>query len=194
MIEWAPGNPMGHRDGTQGGSIGVMNFWFFDPGDFGPGGRHRPDLEVKKSRSPGLTPWFYVAFSHNSLNNIRKWSFWRYSGHESPFNQRSHGLDPTNLCSSSWRIAWSRSRIHISELWIMAIRGWDPEVGRGGHGGQKMKFPRFDPIILGYSSHMNHSRIFVVAIPWSRPRNQSSKQMIVYDQIWFSYIFVSILI
>ena len=31
-------------------------FLFFDPGDFGPGGRHRPDPEVKKSHSQGLTP------------------------------------------------------------------------------------------------------------------------------------------
>ena len=38
------------------GSIGVMNFYFFDPGDFGPGGRHRPDPEVKIRRSKGLTP------------------------------------------------------------------------------------------------------------------------------------------
>ena len=29
---------------------------FFDPGDFGPRGRHRPDPEVKIRRSKGLTP------------------------------------------------------------------------------------------------------------------------------------------
>ena len=29
---------------------------FFDPGDFGPGGWHRPDPEVKIRRSKGLTP------------------------------------------------------------------------------------------------------------------------------------------
>ena len=50
---------------------------------------------------------------------------------------------------------------------------WDLE---GGPGGQKMRFPRFDPIIL---------RSFLVAIQWSRPRNDSSKQMMVYDQITF---------
>ena len=37
-------------------SIGVMNFYLFDPGDFGPGGRHRPDPEVKIRGSKGLTP------------------------------------------------------------------------------------------------------------------------------------------
>ena len=57
---------------TPDGSIGVMNFYFFDPGDFGPGGLHRLDPEVKISGSPGLTPWFYVAFRHNSMNNTRK--------------------------------------------------------------------------------------------------------------------------
>ena len=31
-------------------------FLFFRPGDFGPGGRHRPDPEVKIWRSKGLTP------------------------------------------------------------------------------------------------------------------------------------------
>ena len=31
-------------------------FVFFDPGDFGPGGWHRPDPEVKIRRSQGLTP------------------------------------------------------------------------------------------------------------------------------------------
>ena len=31
-------------------------FLFFRPGDFGPGGRHRPDPEVKIRRSKGLTP------------------------------------------------------------------------------------------------------------------------------------------
>ena len=41
---------------TPVGSIGVMNFYFFDPGDFGPGGPHRPDLEVKLGRSKSLTP------------------------------------------------------------------------------------------------------------------------------------------
>ena len=33
---------------------------FLDPGDFGPGGRHRPDPEVKIQRSKGLNPSFYV--------------------------------------------------------------------------------------------------------------------------------------
>ena len=50
---------------------------------------------------------------------------------------------------------------------------WDLE---GRPRGQKMKFPRFDPIIL---------RSFLVAIQWSRPRNDSSKQMMVYDEITF---------
>ena len=44
------------------GSIGVTNFYFFDPGDFGPRGQHRPDPEVKIRRSKGLNPSFYVVF------------------------------------------------------------------------------------------------------------------------------------
>ena len=31
------------------------DFFFFDPGDFGPGGWHRPDPDVKIRRSKGLT-------------------------------------------------------------------------------------------------------------------------------------------
>ena len=53
-----------------------MIFHFFDPGDFGPRGRHRPDPDVKIWRSKGLNPSYYVVFygdfdvnhleSHNS--------------------------------------------------------------------------------------------------------------------------------
>ena len=35
-------------------------FYFFDPGDFRPGGRHRPDPDVKIWRSKCLTPSYYV--------------------------------------------------------------------------------------------------------------------------------------
>ena len=37
-------------------------FYFFDPGDFRPGGQHRLDPEVKIGRSKGLNPSFYVVF------------------------------------------------------------------------------------------------------------------------------------
>ena len=47
---------------TPDGSIGVMNFYFFDPGDFGPRGWHGLDPEVKIGRSKGLTPLFYLVF------------------------------------------------------------------------------------------------------------------------------------
>ena len=47
---------------TLDGSIGAMNFYFFDPGDFGPGGRHRLDLDVKIRRSKGFNPSYYVVF------------------------------------------------------------------------------------------------------------------------------------
>ena len=43
----------------------------------------------------------------------------------------------------------------------------DPECGKGEPIGRKLGFPRFDPIIL---------RSLLVAIQWSRPRNDSSKQ------------------
>ena len=47
---------------TPDGSIGVMNLYLFDPGDFGPGDRHRPDPEVKIGRSKGLNPSLYVVY------------------------------------------------------------------------------------------------------------------------------------
>mgnify|MGYP001486693036 CR=1 FL=1 len=45
-------------------SLGARAPCFFDPGDFGPGpgGRHRPDPDVKIWRSKGLNPSYNVVF------------------------------------------------------------------------------------------------------------------------------------
>ena len=51
---------------TPDGHIGVMTFFLFDPGEFGPGGQHRPDPEVIIQRSKGLNPSFYVVFYGDS--------------------------------------------------------------------------------------------------------------------------------
>ena len=53
---------------TPDGSIGVMNSFFFDPGDFGPGGRHRPDPDVKIRRSRRFEPIILCSF----LSRFRK--------------------------------------------------------------------------------------------------------------------------
>ena len=53
-------------------SLGTRAPCFVDSRDFGPRGWHRLDPEVKVWGSPGLTPWFYVVFNQNSMNNARK--------------------------------------------------------------------------------------------------------------------------
>ena len=80
------------------------------------------------------------------------------------FNFPSAGNDP------GW-IYWSYEFLFFRPRGLRTQR-----PAQTGPGGQNLRFPRFDPMILCS---------FLATIRWATLENYSSKQMMVYDQITF---------